>query len=379
MHVDSDAGLPAMTILQGKFYNGLTTALQASPTSFQLGVPAVPLPATDAGLWACLDVLPPKSLTFNRAQPPSQYFAAYAAVVEQLEYTPSLVSVIGSAADAAWLKYLAGLDPQPSICQQGPIFRTWAEENGYGGVAVTGASNLAGTCLFESQQQAVARYQGPKALPIDFVGGYADLLAAIAAAGPAHVAFDSLRTSSNVSGTWAGGQQLGLQGLWTGLGPLDPLSARFAAGRVQVTAELTHYAPRVVTPGGWYSSSLLNVAYSSQASPPWPVGADPDWNDAFGPAGNLSWLLGSLAIGDGLHAVVTSTARFTAAEQATLRAHAALGMWPFYAPTGGVVTNAVSFDATGHRTITTTSAGGNPFVLGGAVLGIAQYLGRASG
>ncbi|MBZ5714922.1 hypothetical protein [Nannocystis pusilla] len=368
-----------MTVLQNKFYNGLTAALAASPTSFQLSVPAAPLPASDAGLWACLDVLPPKSLTFNRAQPASPYFAAYAAVVEQLEYAPSLVSVIGSAADTAWQAYLAGLDPPPSVCQQGPIFRTWAEKNGYSGVAVAGASNLAGTCLFEGQQQAVARYQGPNGLAIDFVGGYADLQATLAAAGPAQLAFDSLRTSSDVSRTWAGGQQLGLQGLWTGLGPLDALSARFAAGRVQVTATLTHYAAWLATPGGWYSSSLLNAAYSSQSTPPWPVGADPDWTDAFGPTGNLVWFLGSLAVGDGLHAVVTSTTSFTRTEQATIRAHAAQGMWPFYAPSSAVVTNAVSFDAVGHLTITTTSAAGNPFVLGGVVLGIAQYLGQAPG
>lgn len=369
--------LDAMTVLADELYNCLTTALGLSPASFQVSVPAAPLPASDEGLWASMNVLPPQSLTFDRDQGAAQLFPTYAAVVEQLEYAPSLESVIGPTAYQAWVEYLATLDPQPTVCEQGQVFVSWANANGYSGVAMQGASNLNGECLFEGQQKAVAPYQGPKALPVDFVGGYDSLLRTVQASSGASVTFDSSTASGNVSGTWAKGQQLGVQGLWTGSDPRKFPSVRFASRRVQLTATLTHCTSWTATPGGWYSSSLLNTAYSSQATPPWPVGADPSWSDAFGPSGSLLWLLGSLVVADGLELVVTSQARFGATGQEVINAHVGQGMWPFYMPTGSAVTNAVDFDSEGRMTITTQSAVGNPFVLGGNVLGVAQYLGHA--
>jgi len=83
----------------------------------------------------------------------------------------------------------------------------------------------------------------------------------------------------------------------------------------------------------------------------------------------------SLAVVDGVDATITSGAAFNAADQQAIRARAPLGLWPFYAPSGGAVANEVSFDASGRMTARTTIRRGSPVVLGANVLGISRYLG----
>ncbi len=366
----------SMRVLQNKLYNCLAPSLGLGTQNLQLSIPAAPIPARNEGLWSYLNVVPPLSLTLNRAQPTDAFFSQYAAVVAQLVYAPSLETVIGAPAYAAWAAYLATLHPLPSICEQASLFRTWAFDNGYSGVAMQGASNLNGQCIFEGQQRAVLPYQGPHAKPVDYSGTYASLAAAVRSAPAANLSFDSSHSSGDVSGTWAAGAQVGLMGLWAGSDPHGSISQTFASSRIVATGGLSHVLPWIATPGGWYSSSLLNLAYSTAATPPWTAGADPTWDDAFGPAGAMLYAIASLLVGDGLDLRLTSGARFRASAQHIISAHADQGLWPFYMPSGAAVTNTVLFDKAGHLAIETRCAPGNPFALGAVVLPIARYLGR---
>ncbi|HEU4326468.1 MAG TPA: hypothetical protein VFS21_25225 [Roseiflexaceae bacterium] len=369
--------LVPMRVLQNKLFNCLAASLGLGTQNFQISIPAAPIPASNTGLWSYLNVIPPRSLTFNRSQPADAFFTQYAAVVTQLQYTPTLETVIGAQAYADWSAYLATLHPLPPVCEQAPIFQTWANDNGYANIAMQGASNLSGQCIFEGQQRAVLPYQGPHARPVDFSGTYATLAETVQNASGAGLLFDSDRCSGDVSGTWAAGAQLDLMGLWTGSDPLESISQTFASSRIAIAGQLSHVLAWTATPGGWYSSGLLNLAYSTSASPPWPQDADPSWEDAFGPGGSMLYFIASVLVGDGLNLQLTSGATFCASDQQIISAHAGQGLWPFYTPTGPAVTTTVAFDGDGHLTITTICKQGHPFILGAVVLPVAQYLGRA--
>lgn len=374
---DIPAPPDAMTILQDQLYTSLlASSLGLEASSFQLSQPAPSIPPSDSGLWAYLNVIPPLSLTFNRSQYADSFFSNYAAVVAQLIFSPTLESVIGAQAYAAWSAYLSTLTPQPSICEQAPLFRTWADRNGYSGIAMQGASNLNANCIFLGQQQAIQPYQGPSAQPVDFVGGYSALTSTLPSSRPFTLNFDSTTASGNVTGSWAGGLQRGISGLWFGLDPLQRISQLFASSQVTFSAQIQHNARWVSTPGGWYSSSLLNTAYTNTTSPPWPAAANPNWDEAFGALGSMQRFISWLLVADGITITLSAQASFTAADQAAIDAHIGDGIWPFYMPSSATVSNTASFDSDGHLKISTSSPAGHPVVLGAAVLPIAQYLGR---
>ncbi len=83
MHqVQSSSCRDAMTILQDRWYNGVTRALGLSRSTFQLIQPAPPIAPNDLGLWSAANVLPPGSLTFNTTLvQPDAFFTDYAAVI----------------------------------------------------------------------------------------------------------------------------------------------------------------------------------------------------------------------------------------------------------------------------------------------------------
>jgi hypothetical protein len=89
-------------------------------------------------------------------------------------------------------------------------------------------------------------------------------------------------------------------------------------------------------------------------------------------------LITSLLIVDGITATVTSDAIFDTADRTSIQQNSQSGFWPLYCPsepTGGVVTNTVTFPQDTLQ-IQTTTAPGNPIVIGANVLSIAQVLGH---
>ena len=370
--------LPPMVALQNRWYNSLVGRLPLDPSMFQLVQPSGPMSPTDQALWAGLDVIPPASLTFNRSlSGAGRFFAEYAPMVGQIQFPQTaLAQEIGDQNYQAWSAYLATQSPPPSDNQLPALFRNWAARNAPS-VASAGIAFLSRLVLLDAAQQGLAPYQGPNAKPADFTGGYADLIQTLKASSGRNVSFDSSRTSGDVLKTWTHGVDIGVDGLWAGSGSNSRLSRKFAASRVTVTAQFQAYAPWTAVPGAWYSSSLLNVAYSSQATPPWVPDANPSWNDLFGPDGSMLRFVASLAMVDGSNITVTSDAIFGATDQRTILNYAALGVWPFYVPTGSAVSNAVTFANTGGMEIEIVTQPGNPLVIGANVLAVARYLGHA--
>lgn len=382
MHAQAQAeAVPApspMLLLQDRWYNCLIQGLGLQEGAFQISQPAAPLAITNVALWGCENVLPPASLTFDRNDFADPYFATYAAVVQQLQDPTQLEAVIGADAYAAWTKYLGGLRPTPPASQLPIIFRNWANKNGYTSVAQQGTSALLAENLFNGQKNAVLPYLGPDAQPVDFNGSYASLATTVDCAPGTTLSFDSATADRNVAGTWTGGANFGVHGLWTGSDADDHRARVFAAARVTVSCALQHFTLWTCTPGAWYSSSLLNLAYTNQGPPVWPPGASADWASTFGEKGTMLYLLGALLVVDGVTVTVTSAASFRPADQRTIAAQSASGLWPFYAASApGAVSNSVDFDEpSGALTISTTLQPGHPAVLGGNVLSIAAYLGH---
>ena len=369
---------PPMVALQNRWYNALVGALPLDPSMFQLVQPSGPMPVTDQALWASLDVIPPASLTFNRSiLGAAQFFTEYAPMVGQIQFPQTaLEQEIGEQNYQAWSAYLATLSPPPSDNQLPLLFQNWAARNAPS-VASAGVAFLSRLVLLDAAQQALAPYQGPNAKPADFTGSYADLIQTLKASSGRNVSFDSTRASGDVRNTWTGGVDIGVDGLWAGSGSNSRLSRKFAASNVTVSAQFQAYTQWTAVPGPWFSSSLLNVAYSSQATPPWAANANPSWNDLFGPDGSILRFIASLAVVDGSNVTVTSNALFGTTDQQTILDGAPLGFWPFYAPTlGGSVSNLVSFGSSRDMEIEIVTQPGNPLVIGANVLGIAQFLGH---
>ncbi len=371
--------LDPMTTLQNRWYNGLAKALGLSRATFQISLPAAPLPASDPGLWAFQDALPPDSLTFNRTVLGGDtFFGEYAAVAGEMEFSQAdFAKDIGEENDRAWTEYLETVQPPPTPAQLPQVFYDWASLYAPDAVAV-GVADLTEMALIDAGQQALQPYLGPGAKPADFHGTYADLVRRLGVSPGAAVSFDSATASPDVSGTWTGGRDTGIAGLWTGASPTSRLSRKLALRPVRVQAAFQGWTVWTTTPGAWYDSSLFNTACRCTGTPPWPVDADPTWAQEFGPNGSFVRVAAALIAVDGVDATITSAAAFDAAEQQRIREQAPLGLWPFYAASGDAVANAVSFDASGRMTIKTTIRKGSPVVLGANVLGISQYLGGAA-
>jgi hypothetical protein len=335
------------------------------------------VPASDADLWAIQDAVPPLSLSVDRAaEGAATLFAAYVAVAEQMTFPPTdLAADIGEQTFAEWTAYVEQIG-HPPAAQLPALFQEWALLNAPD-VANIGAGDLAAMARIDAVAQALAPYQGPNAAPPDFTRGHDDLVAMLAAAPGAGISFDSATAPADVTTTWTGGIDAGADGLWTGLSAAADLSTTFASSHVTVQVTFEHLVRSTSTPGAWYDSSLLGMAYSNQASPPWPPDPSPTWNELFGPSGRLQRVLASLLVVDGLLATITSDATYEAADRQAIADHTAAGLWPFYLRASGTaVATTVTFDDAGRMKIAIAVEPDRPLILGGDVFGIAQYLGR---
>jgi hypothetical protein len=327
-----------------------------------------------------MDVIPPASLTFNRSTAGAgRMFDEYAPMVSQIQFSPTMLEQdIGEQNYQSWSAFLAEQNPMPSENQLPSLFQNWAARNAPQVLSV-GVADLTNIVLANVAQRALAPYQGPNAKSVDYAGTYAELLQTLRASSGVSTSFDSSATSGDVANTWTKGANFGVDGLWAGSGSDSRLSRKFAASKVTVSAQFRAFTQWTATPGPWYSSGLLNVAYSNQATPPWLADANPSWTDLFGSNGSMLRFVASLAVVDGSNITVTSDAIFTATDQQTILDYAPLGVWPFYAPTIASVTNAVTFTSTGGMEIEIVTQPGNPLVIGANVLGVARYLGHADG
>jgi hypothetical protein len=368
-----------MTILQNRWYTGLVSGLVLNPHLFQVLHPTPPILQNDTALWTLQNQLPPFTLTWNTwVYTTNQFLTEYATVVPQMQFPESTFEQdIGNDNYQAWTAHLKTITPPPPQHTLPTLFRAWALLHAPS-VANQGTADLSRMVLIASAQAALTPYQGPNAKPVDFAETSAQLSWLLSQSPPAGLTVDSSTTSADVSDTWTQGVNPCFFGLWTGSWSSTPLSEKFATSHVQVDFTCAHRALLTSTPGAWYNSSLLHLAYSTNATPPWPASADPTWDEVFGPEGTMQRLITSLLIVDGITATVTSDAIFDTADRTSIQQNSQSGFWPLYCPsepTGGVVTNTVTFPQDTLQ-IQTTTAPGNPIVIGANVLSIAQVLGH---
>ncbi|MDB5656958.1 MAG: hypothetical protein JWQ94_4571 [Tardiphaga sp.] len=363
-----------MRTLQNRWYNFLVGALSLDRSLFQVWLPAAPLAATDAALWNCENVVPPASLTFNRATSDIVRLSdQYATVQSQMETpTVSIAQAIGEANAKDWSDYLATQHPRPSDANLPALFQSWAARHAIGAMSA-GVAFLSRAVLATPAAQAPF-VVGAAKVPA-YRGSYAELLKLIAASPGAGGAFDSGKVSADVRETWAGASH-DVTGLWENSNSA-PLHRKFAASAVTARVVFGARAQWAVIPAEWYDSAVLATAFSSAASPPWRPDATSSWSKLFAQGGSLRRAAASLVVVDSVDMTVTSDAEFDRAEQRLIAEHAPLGLWPLYAPVTAAVDTVVSFGPADNMSIRIKTRSGHPVVLGANVLGIARYLGRA--
>ncbi len=360
-----------MRTLQNRWYNFLVDRLSLDHSLFQIWLPAAPIDATNAALWYCENVVPPASLTFNRANGEvARLSDQYAAVKSQLEAPSSTTAqTLGEPNAEAWLAYLSTLERRPAATDPPAPLQKWSSRTAIGAMS-------AGVAWLSGKAGESSPAPGHAAGVPGFRGGYADLRNLIGASPGASGVFDSRTVSAQVHGAWAGGADSGVAGLWLA-SDSAPLHRKFAASTVTASVDFGACAKWVVIPGDWYRSAVLATAFSSAASPPWQRGASPSWSDLFALDGSLRRAPASLVVIDAVEIMVTSDANFEPAEQRLIREHAPAGLWPLYAPAAGAVDITVRFGPSGGMSIRMTIRGDHPIILGANVFGIARYLGRA--
>ena len=368
-----DTPTEAMTAVTDGWYNQFAAGLNLSNRHFQLlQTPAVP--ASDQSLWNCLNVVPPVTLKYNRwyYQQPT-FFSQYAAVVNGLSFPErAFVEDIGADTYVQWQAYLKTISPPPPPNTLPTVWFQWAIVNAPS-VANIGRSDLSAQLLISGAQDVLRPYEGPNAKPADFSLSFSDLKSTLNASPGTSFTFDSASDDPDVSDSWVPGNDPNYFGIWTGSAAAFQVSRKFALSKITVSARFDHFATVTVTPGEWYSSSLLHLAWASQSTPPWIDSAD--WQANFGDAGSFTHAVGSLIAADGITLTLTSDAEFTAAELAIIKGLVAMGDWPVYCPVSSKVLSNGIATRPGSLTITFKSAPGNPVVLGFNVFDIRSYVG----
>lgn len=369
----NDTPTEAMTAVTDGWYNQLAASLNLSIRHFQLLQPPV-VPASDRGLWDCMNVVPPVTLKYNRwfYQQPT-FFSQYAAIVNGLSFPESAFAKdIGADTYVEWQAYLNSLPTPPPPNTLPTVWFQWALVHAPE-VANIGRSDLSAQLLINGGKAALQSYEGPDALPVDFSPSLLDLKNTLRSSSGTSFSFDSINDDPDVSNSWVPGDDPNYFGVWTGSSAAFHVSRKFALSKITVSVQFEHFATVAVTPGSWYDSSMLHLAWASQDTPPWIDSAG--WQTYFGATGSLTHAVGSLLAADGITVTLTSDADFSEAEQAIIKGLAVMGDWPVYCPiTSAVLSNSVT-TGPGSLTVRFKSAPGNPVILGFNVFDIRSYVG----
>jgi hypothetical protein len=372
--------------IQNGFYNALCDGLGLSRDNFQILQPSPPLPKdADQELWDYFNNLPSYSLTGKSIPTPgAQFYSNYSGLISALKAPKNTFRQdIGEEAHTAWMNYIVTANPIPAPSQLPDIFFNWASIF-YPEVANVGASDLAALLLnpIGAANLALMPYQKtftqPARLP-DWRPGYATLMQQLANAPSQKFRLDTSSMDTNVSNTWSKGSNSGFFGLWGGSSSTSSQSQQFSSSSFSVDASFAHVLTFQATPGTWYTSSAMGLAYSKKSGDPWNPNSPTNWNNTFDPqGGNLARFMVSLIVVDQMQIVVESSAQFSKEDQTTIENNKSAGLWPFYTTsnTGGAHTSA-TFDDQGRMTIEITSKAGVPIVIGGNVLPVDQFVGHA--
>jgi len=362
------------------FYNELTSALNL-PThrQFQMLQPAAPIPAnSDVQITNFFNLIPAETLSTN-AVPVigNQFYSNFSGLLSALVgVTNTFSQDVGTVCEAAWQKYVGGLVPTPQFKQWPQLFQQWAMMNGYSSVANKGANDLSQALL---DPVTAAQFEMDAATGPSWDQGYAALVAQLAVAPGLEFLAASSTWSTSSSETWANSSQDAVFGLWSTDSSSSQESSQFAASDITITGSFAHVTTFMAVPGAWYSSAAMGLAYSHETGSPWNPGSDIDWQNTFAdPGGNLARFTNSLIVVSGMTITVTSSAVFSAESQSLITSNQSAGLWPFYNESSSSGTSSsAAFNAAGNMTITITSPGDTPIVLGMNVVPVSAYVGSA--
>lgn len=375
---------------QNKFYNALCEGLGLSRQMFQILQPSPPLiPGDNRFLWNYFNNIPVFSLTQNYiASGGNQLFSDYSALMSALRPAEpvDIAADIGEQTLQDFQTYVrTTFNPAPTATQYPDIFFNWALMNAPN-VANIGAGDFATLILdpIGAAQTALMPYQpgrGPNPAPgrvAEWSLGYDMLVNQLHGAPATSFAMSSSTTSSDVTNTWSHGSNSGFFGLVGSGDSASKESEKFAASSFSVQASFGHVLNFQANPGLWYTSSAMGAAYSDHDSPPWRPDGVIQWDNTFGPNGNIQRVMTNLIVVDSMDVTVTAATTYDSNDQETINHQSSGGLWPFYnANNGNGMKTTHSFGDNGAITIHTTSAPGVPIVIGGNVLPIGQFVGHA--
>jgi hypothetical protein len=375
--------------LQDGWYNGFLQGMGQSQDSFQIIQPAPPIAsgtAANATFWAYYNNIPPLSLTQQfMASGGNQFYNDYRALMSALVPSRSVdvEGDIGAANYTKWQMYVLGLATPPTMNQLPTLFRNWAMIFAPD-VANIGSSDYAAILLdpiATAQNELTLIYTDINGLPRPFNWSlsYGDMVTQLNASPSRQFSFDSSTMNSDVSTSWSKGSNSGFFGLWGGSSSTSSISQLFASSRVTVSASFDNVLVYTNTPGLWYYSSAMGLAFANKTGNPWSPKSSINWENTFGSNGNMQRFASNIIIASGMSVTVTSDATFSTMDQQTITSSGHAGFWPFYSGGGSSSsTNTATFDEQGHMTITTSSIRGIPVVLGVNVLPVSQFVGHSA-
>jgi len=386
----------AMDTLTAQWYNAITSGCGLDPNSFQLIQGNTPLGTTSESLWNMFDAIPPLSLTnyFNPSQF-NNFSTDYGAIINHL-ITQNANSFINDMGDyySLWESYLNST-PAPTMPSGGilQLFANWSQ--------LHMPPDQAQACYTDYQQVSQGVVPVATQMWLNAGGGtggtkaynntIASLQNMLKTVINKTVTLDSATESSDVTHTWAKAEVGGFYDIFwgEGSGGYDDYTTTltgaglnlsvtfnslvtFTAGPLAKPSQdpiLSQYLP-------WYNSDALGLAYNHpNDNTVWKTGS-PNWDNAFGPNGNMQRVAVSLVVVDGITITIKSSASFATSDQKTITAAVSGGVFPFFAAdASGGWDNQASFGDKGGITITSICPKGNPNILGVLVTPIQQTLG----
>jgi hypothetical protein len=371
--------------LQAGFYNALSQGLGYSPSDpFQIIQPSPPISSGQTAnqeLFDYLNAIPPASLTHNMSfSGGNQFLSDYQGVMSALKAAPNTFrATIGDTCFSAYQDALKRGDVQAGG-NAPKNFRDWALVQGAcSTVAVSGASALAAAMLDPvfAAQLNVMNYRPAGSKPVDFTPNYERLVSLLNNAPSRSFTVQANSWNTDISRAWANEQYSAFFGLWKGSSSSSSLSQKFASSGVVLTANFSNVLPFYPTPGEWYSSSALGLAFHTPQGAPWDPEKPINWDKTFGHDGNMQRFVGQLVIAGGMDIWVSSSASYTEIEQQQIQESSSWGIWPIYSgSSSGGSSTSVSFNASGNMAIRITSKANVPVIIGCTVLPADQYLGH---
>ncbi len=374
--------------LQDGWYNGLVSGLGLSSDSFQVIQPNPPIieQSGDKVTWGYFNNIPPFSLTQQyAASGGNQFYSDYRALMSALVPSSSVnpEQVIGQPTYDQWVAYVRKLAVPPAPTSYPTLFRNWAMLYAPG-VANAGASAYAQMLLdpiLTAQNALLLSYTDPTGLPKspDWNLGYKDLVAQLDAAPQQTFDFDSKTANSDVSKSWTKGGNTGFLGLWGGSSSSSEISTKFASSRVAVEASMLHVLNFSASPGDWYNSGAMGLAYANRTGNPWNPNSSIKWDNTFGENGNMQRFAANIIVVAGMDIMIQSDASYSTSEQTEVHNNSHAGIWPFYCSGGGSSSStSCSFNQEGHMTVRIKTDNVIPTIIGINVLPAGEYLGHSS-